>query len=185
MTMSEELCFKTRRDFRSWLDRNSKTSSGIWIVFEKGLSLSANEALEEALCFGWIDGVMKKIDSSKYKKYFAKRTKNSKWSEKNKKLAIDLEKKNLITQQGLEAIENAKHNGMWATVQKNEFNDEMITNFSELLKENEMAFKNYSNMSFSVKKTYVLFYRDAKSEEVKKSRLEKIIHRLEQNLKPM
>lgn len=183
--MSDELIFKTRQDFRNWLNSYSKTSSGIWIIFEKGLSLSSNDALEEALCYGWIDGVMKKIDHSKYKKYFAKRTKNSKWSEKNKKIAIELMNKNSMTQQGIEAIENAKRNGMWTAIQKNEFNDEMIIDFSKLLKGNDVASQNFNNMCFSVRKTYVLFYRDAKSEEVRKNRLEKIIHRLEQNLKPM
>ena len=72
----------------------------MWLVFGKGggpATLRANEALEEALCFGWIDGQMKSLDETRYKKYFARRTSKSKWSEKNKQLVAELEKQGLMT----------------------------------------------------------------------------------------
>ena len=62
-------------------------SEGVWLLIGKAggpKTIKAHEALEEALCFGWIDGVMQKIDDKTYKKYFARRRKNSKWSEKTK-----------------------------------------------------------------------------------------------------
>ena len=69
----------------AWLEKNAKVSGGVWLVFGKTRvsTLSANDALEEALCFGWIDGQMQKIDNTK-QKYFSKRRANSVWSEKNK-----------------------------------------------------------------------------------------------------
>lgn len=70
------MIFETREAFREWLRNNAQTSEGIWLVLGKTLklkTLSAQEALEEALCFGWIDGLITSIDQHKYKKYFARR----------------------------------------------------------------------------------------------------------------
>lgn len=86
--MNNLLSFPDRASFRQWLSDNGTNSDGVWLLFgKKGgpKTLTANEALEEALCFGWIDGVMKSIDDQSYKKYFASRRANSKWSEKIKK----------------------------------------------------------------------------------------------------
>ena len=74
--MSELLRFKTRQAFRDWLLENCTSSEGVWLEFGKTKeveTLSAKDALLEALCFGWIDGVMKKLDDTSYKKYFAQR----------------------------------------------------------------------------------------------------------------
>lgn len=78
------------------------------------MTLLASEALEEALCFGWIDGQMQSLDNTKYRKYFARRTANkSNWSDENKKLAQSLIEQGKMTQQGMAAIERAKKNGTW------------------------------------------------------------------------
>ena len=91
--MSELLRFKTREAFREWLSENCRRREGVWLEFGKTKeveTLSANDALLEALCFGWIDGVMKKMDDTSYKKYFAPRRAGSKWSQKNKALVQEL-----------------------------------------------------------------------------------------------
>ena len=78
--MSEPLCFQTRADFRNWLSENCQSHEGVWLLFGKTKelpTLKASEALEEALCYGWIDGLMKKINEDSYKKYFAARKSNS------------------------------------------------------------------------------------------------------------
>jgi uncharacterized protein YdeI (YjbR/CyaY-like superfamily) len=97
-TDTPELFFAARELFREWLAQNWDTSGGIWLAFDKSKarkSLSANEALEEALCYGWIDGQMQSIDETKYVKYFARRRSNSVWSEKNKKLVAALRDKRI------------------------------------------------------------------------------------------
>lgn len=79
--MTEPLYFEDRQSFREWLVKNSARSEGVWLLFSKTKELKtikAGEALEEALCFGWIDGQMKKNDEQTYRKYFACRRKNSK-----------------------------------------------------------------------------------------------------------
>lgn len=78
--MNEPLHFKTRDEFRIWLINHCMSGGGIWLKFEKSknTAFKAGDALEEALCFGWIDGVMKRIDNESYIKYFsaAERTAN-------------------------------------------------------------------------------------------------------------
>ena len=116
--MPDELIFKNRKDFRKWLSSNT-SPQGVWLVFgKKGAlpTLTASEALEEALCFGWIDGVMKRIDDASYKKYFSPRRPGSQWSEKNKRLVQQLISRNLMTANGLEAVDRAKRDGVWDVV---------------------------------------------------------------------
>ena len=136
--MIEPLYFKTRDEFRNWLSKNCTTSMGIWLVFRKTKeigTLKADEALEEALCFGWIDGVMKRIDDKSYMKYFSIRRKNSKWSKKNKSLAISLEKRGLMTDFGYAKIKEAKENGQWDNASKpSAITDTQIEELIELLK---------------------------------------------------
>lgn len=187
--MIEPLYFKTRDEFRNWLSKNCTTSKGIWLVFRKTKeigTLKADEALEEALCFGWIDGVMKRVDDKSYMKYFSVRRKNSKWSKKNKSLAISLEKRGLMTDFGYAKIKEAKENGQWDNASKpSAITDKQIEELIELLKENRCAYKNFQHMSLSVKKTYTRAYLDAKTETGRIKRLSWIIDRLEKNLKPM
>ena len=83
--MDNSITFTNRNEFRDWLQEYGVSSEGVWLLIGKAggpKTIKAHEALEEALCFGWIDGVMQKIDDKTYKKYFARRRKNSKWSEK-------------------------------------------------------------------------------------------------------
>lgn len=86
--MSGSLEFADRKEFRTWLAAHCQSSAGVWLLFGKvggPKTLKAAEALEEALCFGWIDGQMQRIDDKVYRKYFSMRRQNSKWSEKTKR----------------------------------------------------------------------------------------------------
>jgi len=184
----EKMIFETRADFRNWLNDNCTTSSGIWLVLSKHTSiktLKASEALEEALCFGWIDGQMQSIDETKYLKYFSSRRKGSKWSEKNKNLVKELEATGVMTDFGLAKIEEAKKNGMWDAPKPEPITDEQVQMLAELIKDIEPAYSNFNSMSTSIRKNYTGLYFDAKSDDAKKRRLEKIIDRLNLNLKPM
>jgi len=91
----------------------------------------------------------------------------------------------LVALPGLKAIKEAKRNGMWERIQQSEVNEELFIEFRKLISASQLALENYDEMSLSVKKTYVLFYNDAKTELGRTNRLAKIISRLEQNLKPM
>lgn len=182
------MLFETRTDFRNWLNDNCTKSSGIWLLLSKHASiktLKASEALEEALCFGWIDGQIQSIDEAKYLKYFSIRRKGSRWSEKNKNLVKELESKGLMTDFGRIKIEEAKKNGMWDALKPEPISEDQVQMFTELIKDTEPAFTNFMSMSPSVRKNYTGLYFDAKSDDTKRKRLAKIIGRLNQNLKPM
>ena len=105
----EQIYFKSKESFRSWLEGNFDKSSGIWILFyRKHVSIECIEyieALEEALCFGWIDSIIKKIDKDQYVRKFTPRTNKTKWSALNKKMVITLIEKGRMTEEGLKKID--------------------------------------------------------------------------------
>lgn len=186
--MSDILEFSDRSAFRAWLEKNCTSNGGVWLLFgKKGgpVTLSANDALEEALCFGWIDGQMQSLDDTAYKKYFSLRRADSNWSEKNKSLAIRLEQQGLMTDFGRAKTLEAKKNGQWDKPKAPPVTDEQIAFLSELLKEYEPAYTNFLAMSPSVKKTYTRAYYDAKTDSGRAGRIAWMVERLNQNLKPM
>jgi uncharacterized protein YdeI (YjbR/CyaY-like superfamily) len=186
--MDKILTFTDKQAFREWLGKYGTKSDGVWLLFSKKgefVTLSAGDALEEALCHGWIDGQMQSLDDNTYKKYFARRIPKSKWSVKNKELAQTLMEKGLMTRQGLEAIERARKNGSWDNAKRILIDDEQIQIFKEIIQPYEPAYTNLQAMSHSVQRAYTGFYLDAKSDKARQARIEKIIDRLNRNLKPM
>lgn len=186
--MSDVLEFSDRAEFRKWLSENCLSSAGVWLLFGKAggpKTIKAGEALEEALCFGWIDGQMQRIDDKTYRKYFSLRRENSKWSEKNKTLAQKLEKQGLMTELGRKKIEEARKNGQWDAPGPAAVTEEQIACLSALLEGYEPAFTNFQAMSLSVKKTYTRAYFDAKTDAGREKRIAWMVDRLNRNLKPM
>ena len=186
--LTEHVQFASRDEFRKWLSGNCMSNGGIWVLFGKAggpKTIKASEALEEAICFGWIDGQIKSIDDKSYIKYFSMRRKGSKWSEKNMALVETLEKKGIMTDYGRAKIEEAKKNGQWGAPKPPAITDEQIRILSEILRDHEPAYTNFLIMSPSVKKTYTRAYFDAKTDDGKSRRLSWMIERLNKNLKPM
>ncbi len=186
--MSELMKFSNRAEFRNWLSENCRSSEGVWLLFGKAggpKTVKAGEALEEALCFGWIDGQMQSIDDKTYKKYFSMRRENSKWSEKNKALAEKLEQQGEMTAYGRMKIEEAKKNGQWNAKKPPAVTEEQITALSKLLEGYEPAYTNFMAMPPSIKKTYTKAYLDAKTDAGRTKRLAWMVERLNKNLKPM
>ena len=180
--------FADREAFRKWLYDHCLSNEGIWLLFGKAggpKTIKAGEALEEALCFGWIDGQMKSIDDKTYKKYFSMRRKKSKWSEKNKALVKSLEERGLMTDFGRKKIEEAKKNGQWNASNAMAVTQEQMDCLAALLEGYEPAYTNFQAMSLSVKKTYTRAYFDAKTEDGREKRLAWMVDRLNKNLKPM
>lgn len=187
--MSEMMTFATREEFRAWLSEHCRIDEGIWLVFGKAggpSTIKAGEALEEAMCFGWIDGQMKKIDDVSYRKYFSQRRANSKWSEKNKALVARLEASGLMTAFGREKVDEAKKNGQWdAKNPLKVITNEQVAGLIEVLRAYEPACTNFLAMSPSVQKTYTRAYLDAKTDAGREKRIAWMVDRLNQNLKPM
>lgn len=186
--MDDVLEFENREVFRNWLGEHCLSSPGVWILFGKAggpKTMTAGEALEEALCFGWIDGQMQRIDSKTYKKYFSMRREKSKWSEKNKALAESLEGRGLMTVFGRKKIEEAKRNGQWYAPGPAAVTEGQIARLSALLEGYEPAFANFQAMPLPVKKTYTRAYFDAKTDAGREKRIAWMVDRLNKNLKPM
>ena len=186
--MSVYLRFSSREEFHSWLAAHGQSSDGIWLLFGKTneqKTISANEALEEALCFGWIDGQIQRIDEVTYRKRFTPRRKSSVWSEKNRTTALALIAAGRMAPAGLAAIERARAGGTWDTPAREPVPDEAVAVLLADIGSKEPARTNYLNMAPSVQRTYAAHYRDAKREETRVKRLAQIIARLDENRGPM
>ncbi|MDE7298673.1 MAG: YdeI/OmpD-associated family protein [Lachnospiraceae bacterium] len=186
--MSDIMEFASREEFRKWLSEHCLSNAGVWLLFGKAggpKTIKAGEALEEALCFGWIDGQMQSIDDKTYKKYFSMRREKSKWSEKNKALVQSLEERGLMTDFGKKKIEEARRNGQWDAPNSMAVTEEQIARLFALLEGYEPARTNFQAMPLSVKKTYTRAYFDAKTDAGREKRIAWMVDRLNKNLKPM
>lgn len=107
----------TTQDWRDWLAQYHQSEDAVWVIFYKKKSIhpsiSWSEAVDEALCFGWIDSVKKKLDEERSIQFFSKRKPTSTWSKINKDKVERLIKNGLMTPKGYECIEIAKQNGTW------------------------------------------------------------------------
>jgi uncharacterized protein YdeI (YjbR/CyaY-like superfamily) len=116
MEVTETLYAKNRKEWRSWLSKNHKKADEIWLIYYKKGSgkprIPYNDAVEEALCYGWIDSTMKKLDDNRYAQRFSPRRKNSNLSELNKERVRRLIKSGKMTKAGLEKIKH--HLEGWA-----------------------------------------------------------------------
>jgi len=177
--MEQILFFINRNEFRQWLSINYNQQESIWIEFlkNKGNAFKPEEALEEALCFGWIDSIIKRVDEEKYIKKFSKRRSISKWSEFNKKKVGDLIKSGNMTKIGLEAIENAKQNGQWEK-KPDVIPESSIEILREKLSSHVEILGKFNNLSSSSQRLFARFYFDAKKEEARERRLLKIIENI-------
>jgi len=104
-------------ELRKWFDDNHENSKEIWIGFykkeSKKIAVSYAEALDQALCFGWIDGIRKKVDSESYMNRFTPRRPRSNWSQINKEHVKRLTKAGLMMPPGLKEVARAKKDGRW------------------------------------------------------------------------
>jgi uncharacterized protein YdeI (YjbR/CyaY-like superfamily) len=112
-----QLYIITRSKWRKWLSDNHSKSKGVWLIFYKKETgkptLDYETAVEEALCYGWIDSIVKKIDKDRYVRKLTPRSNYSVWSELNKKRVKKVIKEGTMTEFGLKKINAAKKAGMW------------------------------------------------------------------------
>jgi uncharacterized protein YdeI (YjbR/CyaY-like superfamily) len=183
------ILFRNRAEFRKWLMTNALADEGIWLIFGKNAkvqTIEASEALEEALCFGWIDGQIQSVDENTYIKYFKQRDIKSNWSDRNKGLVKKLESLGLMTDFGRTKIKIAQQNGRWTPSKPSPLTDKQVQSFEDMLKPQGIAYANFMKMAPSMRKAYAASYLlGARTDEGKQKRLAAIIERLELNLNPM
>jgi len=176
--------FENREAFRIWLEKNYSSSEGIWIVFYKGVKyFTASDALEEAICFGWIDGIMKSIDTTKYKKYFSQRKDKSNWSKKNKEVFKRLKEEGLMTKYGIGAYQIGHEKN--ETIEKSEKDSINISIVKDVLRNDNDMLKLFENTSLSRQKQLAGFYCEAKSDGTRERRKIRIIEALKTGYKGM
>ena len=140
------------------------------------------EAVQVAICYGWIDSTVRKIDDERRRQTFTPRKEKSVWSKLNKTYIEKLIKENLMHSSGLAKIETAKQNGSWTTLDAVE-DLVMPKDLEQAFKKNKTALENYNNFSPSYRKSYLYWLNHAKREETRLNRIAEIIRFCEQNIK--
>jgi uncharacterized protein YdeI (YjbR/CyaY-like superfamily) len=177
---------KSRAAWRRWLESNCQRTAGVWVIFNKksaGLNrLEYGEAVEEALCFGWVDSVINGLDENRYKQWFAPRKSKSGWSQSNKRRVEKLIAAGLMTPFGLAKIEEAKRNGAWTFLD----GVESLTvppDFAQALAANKPAARNFAAFSPSVRKQFLYRINSAKRPETRAKRVAHCVALLAKNRK--
>lgn len=188
----ENLYFPDEVSFREWLKTNHDKSPGIWLIFFKKSSetvcIEYHEALDTALCFGWIDSIIKRIDDARYARKFTPRKDTAKWSDFNKERVDELIKKGKMTESGLNKIDSYLKTGkvIWSeskTLKKKPAMPQIPEFIIREFAKNEPALSNFNKLAPSYKYYYIFWITNAKREITQKSRLEESIRLLKENKK--
>jgi uncharacterized protein YdeI (YjbR/CyaY-like superfamily) len=184
-----ELYFKNKQEWRKWLEENHSKATELWLVYfkkhTKMPSVSYAEAVEEALCFGWIDGIVKSIDAETYMQRFTPRKPKSTWSKVNKERCLKLIEEGKMTEAGLRLIEEAKKSGWWENAYQTSNQKVVLSdNFKVALKQNPKAESFFLSLTDGQKNQYIRYIESAKRKETKLRRIDKVIERLEKKMKP-
>jgi len=183
-----QLYCATVEQWREWLEQHHSTESEVWLVFyKKGLSdqtFDYDGALDEALCYGWVDSVIKKLDEQRYARKFTPRKETSQWSEINKRRVAQLIATGRMTSAGMALIEAAKANGQWdKTFGPPKVEDDMPAELQSALEQNPAALKNFAQLAPSFRKQYILWVTMAKRPATRAQRVKEAIALLEKGEK--
>lgn len=181
-----DVSFTTRAEWRAWLAENHTRSSGAWAVYFKkgasGTSPDYEELVLEALCFGWIDSIARRVDDQRTKLYFCPRKKRGVWAASNKARIERLIDDGLMTPAGQAVIDRAKADGSWDALDESE----SLTVPADLTK----AFRNYPGSRThwnafppGVRKQLIYWVTDAKKPETRARRVDEMARLAQQNIR--
>jgi uncharacterized protein YdeI (YjbR/CyaY-like superfamily) len=169
---------RSRKAWREWLKKHHASSPGVWLVYAKkhtGIpSLSYNDAVEEALCFGWIDSLMHPIDGAFYKQVFTPRKPSSIWSATNKTRVERLIAAGLMTAAGMALIALAKKTGKWSAMDHAEALT-MPPDLQSALNANDAAKRNWPAYSPGMRKGFLRMVTGAKRPETRAARVAQLV----------
>lgn len=177
----------SQSDWRKWLEKNHQSKQSVWLVFyaksSEKPSITWSEAVDVALCFGWIDSKKIKIDETTSHQFFSKRKPNSTWSKINKEKVQQLIDNGHMTQAGFDIIDIAKQNGSWTIL--DEVEELKIPNDLEKAFKKHKGSKDYfQNLSKSVRKMMLQWLVLAKRPETRQKRIDEIAELAGQKKKP-
>jgi uncharacterized protein YdeI (YjbR/CyaY-like superfamily) len=172
--VTKVLFFADRSSWRDWLENNHASEKDIWLTFykkhtgKKGLCL--DEAVEEALCFGWIDSTLKRVDGEMYILRFSPRRKGGVWARTNIERIDRLVEEGKMTKAGLESMKGMKRDTIAS------MKELMVPNYvAKALKKDNEAWNDFNELSPSHKKQYVWWIMSAKKKETRNKRIERTI----------
>lgn len=179
--------FVSPLEFHTWLEHNHDKESEIWVGFWKKASgkegMSYAQAVDEALCFGWIDGLVNKYDELSYAQRFSPRRSKSVWSKINTQHIDRLTKEGRMMPSGLATVDAAKADGRWDRAYDSPVNAVVPKEFLAELKKNKKAETFFRTLNKSNLYSIVFALQNAKKEETKIRRIASIIQKLEREEK--
>ncbi len=177
----------SRQEWREWLQANHDKKHSVWLIYYKKKSniptIVYTDAVDEALCFGWIDSKSKPLDDERYMQFFSRRKEKSVWSKINKEKIDRLTEQGLMTKAGFAIIEKAKQNGSWTILDDAEaliIPDDLEDEFRK--RPNAKGY--YLSLSRSDKRNILQWLVLAKRSETREKRINEIVELADQNLKP-
>lgn len=175
---------KDRKSWRAWLEKNHEKENAVWLVFDKGQHriMSWQDIVQEALCYGWIDGRARKVSETQSKIYVSRRKPKSIWSKINKQNVEKLIEEDLMQPAGLASIEVAKQNGSW---NKLDLSDNLIQppELMQLFEKNVIAKVNFEAFPVSAKRNALQWIYDAKTEATKLKRIKQVFEAAKENIR--
>ena len=177
---------KTRKVWRKWLEQNHTKEKGVWLIMYRKdsnvPSVNYAEAVEEALCVGWIDSIKKKRDAESSIQFFSQRKPKSYWSRLNRERVEKLSKQGLITPAGQTVIDLAKTNGAWTALGDVE---EIVipSDLKKRFSRNVKAYRNFEGFPPSSKKIILLWILNAKTPETRRKRIEETVLLAKKNIR--
>jgi uncharacterized protein YdeI (YjbR/CyaY-like superfamily) len=183
MKISKTLYVTNRADWRKWLRQHHDTESEVWLIYYKKHTgrprIPYDDAVEEALCFGWIDSIIKRIDDEKYVQRFTPRKGNSQWSDLNRERVRKLIKEGRMTRAGSAKINEGVLTKNAPSL-KRERNKELAlpAYFKEALMRNGKAWENFKILAPSYRRNFIGWVTQAKKQGTRDKRLREAVELL-------
>ena len=173
------LSFKSKEYWSRWLETNHDSSQEAWLLIHKkhldAEALKYEDALEEAIRWGWIDGKLRSIDDKTHIIRFTPRRSDSVWSEHNRTRAERIMKAGEMTEHGKKTVQEGKRSGQWAAAYSLREPPRVPDDLKDALAGNKRARRNFDSMSNSHKHAYVFWVKSAKREETRKKRIREVV----------
>ena len=180
--------FASRDAWELWLEEHHTASDGLWLkIAKKGSGLESvtyDQAVEAALCYGWIDGQVRKLDEDYYVQRFTPRRPRSKWSKVNRKKAMELIERGVMKTAGLREVERARSDGRWDAAYDSPSTATVPEDLKRALGKNEIAREFFATLDRRNRYTILYQIQDAKRPETRARRIAKYVAMLAEQEKP-
>ena len=177
---------RTRKTWRAWLQKNHQKEKSVWLIIHNKNSttkcVNYEEAVEESLCFGWVDSIAKKRDDESHMQYFSQRKAKSNWSKSNKERVARLIEQGLMRPSGQAMIDLAKKSGTWTVLEKVQ-RSIIPEDLKILLLKNKIAEKYFQAFPPSSKRIILEWIQNAKKPETRKQRIKQTVLLAAKNLR--